>query len=40
MPKDAIRIIDKLIDILKNQFWDFDAILKKLAEIAQKYTIF
>lgn len=40
MPKDAIKIIDKLIDILKNQFWDFDAIFKKLTEIAQKYGIF
>jgi tetratricopeptide (TPR) repeat protein len=30
MPKDAIRITDKLIDILKAQFSDYESIFNKL----------
>lgn len=33
LPKDAIKISDKLIDLLQSQFIDFEGIVKKLKDL-------
>ena len=39
MPKDAIKITDKLIDTLQSQLVDFEDILTKLRDQNHKITL-